>query len=245
MQFSDTTNKNGMIQAFEFWTRQPDGTVTGTALKQATARINAAFDRIMPLLIANNDSIRWDDTNHTTQRPSVIINISNGLDGYSVLADSEGTSILNITNVSAFTSATATSYTQLDRIAADSPLVPEILQNTTFGVPTHFLEHGNRIYLYPNPNYDAADGLYIVFERNHIQFVSTDTTKEPGIPAPFHELLVWYAALDWVAVNRTNDSTLLLELRSRISSKEEELRRIISLRSPTRIRITAGEINGR
>ena len=89
------------------------------------------------------------------------------------------------------------------------------------GVPSGFLEVGNVIYLDVLPSYSATAGIEIFFGREQSYFVSTDTTKEPGIPKPFHELLALYAALDWNRVNHTVEVSLLNELRSEIAKQEK------------------------
>lgn len=245
-QFSDTTNKNGLIQIYEFWTRQTDGTVTGTALKQATTRINAAFESIMPLLLAYNDQIRWDDLNHT-DAPIGRVNLVASQNDYKITVDDNSLDILNITHVRILQSSTDTSYSDLVRIKADDPRVPEILSPDTSirGIPSGFLELGNRLYLDILPSYSATNGIEIFFGREQSYFVSTDTTKEPGIPKPFHELLALQAALDWNEVNRTDDPNLITTLREKIKNKKTELKNFIDLRNPTDVKMTMKRVNHR
>ena len=245
-QFSDTTNKNGLIQIFEFWTRQPDGTVSGTLLKQVTARINSAFERIMPILLAYNDQIRWDDPNHT-DAPIGRVNLVASQNDYKITEDDNSLDILNITHVRILPTATATAYTELSRITSDDSNIAEILSQSSgqTGVPTGFVELGNIIYLDIFPSYSATAGIEIFFGREQSYFVSTDTTKEPGIPKPFHELLALYAALDWNMVNRTDDGNLITMISQRIVKLEGDLKTFINLRNPTRTVSTTEEISFR
>ena len=235
MDFSDTTNKSGLVQAFERWTRMPDGTVTGTLLKQVTAMINAGFDMIMPRLLSYTDYIRWDDLNHT-DKPVGTLTITSGQGDYKITEDDNSLDVLNFTAVSILTSTTATEYTALTRMTLDDPRAEEAISPSpdTTGVPTHWLENGNKIYLYPEPDYTKALGLKVFFEREQSYFASTDTTKEPGIPRPFHELLALYAALEWNMVNRSDDGNLISQLKERIETKNKDLDRLITLRNPTR-----------
>src|ERR1051326_352663 len=241
MQFNNTSSKNGLIQAFEFWTRQPDGNVSGntTLLAQATARINAAFDRIMPLLLSYNDRIRWDDLNNTDQ-PSGKFNLVINQNDYKITEDANSLDILNITNVRIKESSTATVYTELERITLDDPNITTYLQpaSTQTGVPSGFVEVGNVVYLNCLPSYSATNGIEIFLGREQSYFSTSDTTKEPGIPKPFHELLALYAALDWKRVNRTNEPSLLNEIRSEIAKYEANLKTFIALKHPTRRKLT-------
>lgn len=244
MVFNDTTNKNGLIQTFEFWTRMPDGTVTGTLLKQITARINSGFDNIMPLLLSYSDFIRWDDTNHT-DRPIGKINLVSGQSDYTVSEDDNSLDVLNLTNVRILQSATDTEYVELEKMTLDDSRSLDAMSPnpSVSGTPTHWLEVGNTVFLYPEPDYSATVGIQLFFEREQSYFASTDTTKEPGIPKPFHELLALYASLDWNMVNRTEDSGLITRLQNRIAIKERDLKRLISLKNPTKCKITLKKIN--
>lgn len=245
-QFSDTTNKNGLIQKFEFWTRMPDGTVTDTLLKQVTDRINCAFEYIMPMLISYSDFIRWDDTNHP-DRPIGTINLVSGQSDYTVSQDDNSLDILNITAVRILPTATATEYVTLEKMTLDDPRVLDAMSpnSSITGIPTAYVENDNNIFFYPKPNYSATNGIKLFFSREQSYFVSTDTTKKPGIPKPFHELLVLYAALDWSMVNRANDASLLTLIREKITELKTNLNSFISLRNPTRLIMTTKTIKHR
>ena len=116
---------------------------------------------------------------------------------------------------------------------------------TVSGIPTLYLEQGNDLYLYPNPNYAATDGLQTFFEREQSYFVSTDTTKEPGIPKPFHQLPFLMAAHEWLLVNKGNNTTLITRVEARIARLERDLENLISKRNPTRMRLSASTVDTR
>jgi hypothetical protein len=239
MVFSDTTNKNGLIQTVEFWTRMKDGAVTGTLLKQVTTRINSAFEKIMPILLQYNDQLRWDDTNHT-DKPTGRFNIVANQNDYKIAEDDNSLDILNIVGVRVKYAASDTQYVSLERILGNDPRVPEILNPNTAitGQPTGFLELGNRIFFDIIPSTSITSGGEIIFQREQDYFASTDTTAEPGIPKPFHELLALYAALDWNMVNRTSDGNLISLLRERIKEVEGNLKVAIDMRNPSKAVMT-------
>jgi len=243
--FSNTADKNGLIQKFEFWTRQKDGTVTGTALKQVTDRLNQAFERIMPILLAYNDQVRWDDINHT-DAPIGYVDLAANQNDYKITTDDNSLDILNITHVRILPSTTATSYVELERVTANDPRVPSFLSpdSTITGIPSAFLELGNRIYLDVLPSYTKASGIELFFARQQSYFVSNDTTKEPGIPLPFHELLALHAAHDWLLVN-SKDQSLIQNVRAEIDRQEKQLKNFIDLRNPTRVKIEPRPVNHR
>ena len=113
------------------------------------------------------------------------------------------------------------------------------------GIPSHWLEVNNTLYLYPEPNFSATNGIKLFYEREQHYFVSTDTDAEPGIPKPFHELLALKASLSWNMVNRTTDTPLISRLEARIAKKESELKKFIDLKHPVRKRITMSGISFR
>lgn len=245
-QFSDTTNKNGLIQKFEFWARLQDGTVTGTLLKQITDRINAAFERIMPLLLQFNDQVRWDDSNHS-DAPVAYTDLVANQNDYKFTEDDNSLDILNITSVGIKDASGDTVFRQLERITADDPRVPEILDPDTSvsGNPSGFLELGGRVYLDIRPSSSITSGLQIIFGREQSYFVSTDTTKEPGIPKPFHELLALYAALDYISVFRPSETNSITLIQNEIRRQEKDLKNFIDARHPTKVRMTMKPISHR
>ncbi len=235
-----------MIQVFERLTRMPDGTVTGTLLKQVTAQINEGFDDLMPMLLAYNDQIRWDDTNHS-DAPIGYVNIISGQNDYKITEDDNSLDILNLTHVRVLTSATGTQYTELERITADDPRVPEILSPSSgiTGVPSAFVELGPVLYLDIKPSYAATNGIELFFGREQSYFVSTDTTKEIGIPKPFHKLPVLIAAHEWTMVNRADDSNLIRSLAEKRDKEMKALKSFIDMRHPTKLQITTKRIRHR
>lgn len=239
MQFNDTTNKNGLIQVFERLTRMPDGTVAGTLLKQVTAQINEAFEDILPFLLAFNDQIRWDDTNHT-DAPIGYVNIVSGQADYKITQDDNSLDILNMVGVRILQSTTATEYVALERMLPDDERAADAMSPnpSITGVPTHFLEMNNTLYFYPEPNYAKTSGIELFFQRQQDYFESTDTTQTPGIPKPFHKLLVIIAALEWTLVNRSKDGNLITRLEDMRDKKIKDLKTMIALRNPSKVRMT-------
>jgi len=121
--------------------------------------------------------------------------------------------------------------------------VEEILKPRTdfAGVPSGFLEVGNRIYLDILPNYSSTNGIQIFFGREQRVFTIpstyTDTTTEPGIPLPFHELLAQYTAYDLVSTSRPDDVAALRIFEKNIKRIEQDLKNFIDARNPTKVRL--------
>jgi hypothetical protein len=62
------------------------------------------------------------------------------------------------------------------------------------GEPEFYDLLGNSIMLIPIADYDADDGLELTYEGDSNRFTPSDTTKEPGIPRPFHRYISLFAA---------------------------------------------------
>lgn len=246
MQYSDTTNKNGLLQECEFWTNLGDGTITGDATLKAqfTSRLNRAYDAVMPLLLSYGDKMRWDDTNHT-KHPIGTTNIVSGTHDYQILTDDAGLSILNITDVMILESATSTEYKELRRLTLDHPDALRAMSPnpTDTGVPWAFLEKDNTVFLFPKPNYAATNGIKFFFERIADYFTTSDTTQTPGIPAQFHQLLALYASLDWLLVFKSEATTLITRLEAKIAKTERNLEKAINARNPVRRRVVGTRVN--
>jgi len=244
--FSDATSKDGLIERFEFWTRMKDGSVTGTLLKQVTSRINAGFERIMPILLSHSDFIRWDDINNS-DRPIGTINIVSGQSDYTIAEDDNSLDILNVNAVKILTGASETEYQPLTKLTLDDPRALDAMSPnpSSTGTPDAYVENGQNLFFTPTPDYAVAAGIKIFFQREHSYFASTDTTKEAGIPKPFHELLVLHASFDWLSVNRSEDVSLLNIVKGEINRMEKELSHFIDMRNPTKLKMTMKPISFR
>jgi hypothetical protein len=261
MPFNDTTNRTGLIQECEFWTNLGDTTISGDSvlLQMFTTRINRSFDRVMPRVLSHDTNQRWDDVNHPTH-PIGTADIISGQNDYTFLADSAGNSVLNITKILAKQSATATDYgvelfqvipgdikdipgVQSGRIGTiDSSQETRVLSPfaADLGMPNRYVEKGNTFFVWPIPNFSCTAGFKIFFERTPSYFVSTDTTKQPGIPAIFHQLLALYASKDWLILHKPGNQVVIADLGNQIKEQEDNLDTMIGKRNPNMagIRVT-------
>lgn len=248
MEFSNTTTKTGILQTIERWCNLADGAITGdtTFIKTMTASVNDAFNTLIPLLLSFSDYIKWDDTNNT-DLPIGTFSLVSGQSDYTIAQDANSLDIFNITSLRILPFATSTTYMDLYEMTSDDWRANEAMSPNTFsiGVPTHFLKYGNTIFLYPQPNYSVAAGVKIYFERQPSYFVSTDTTKKPGIPRPFHVLLALYPALEWNILNNPQNTAVITRIEARIAKVEKDLRNAIEGRNPHRSVMTTKRIRFR
>ena len=234
MVFNDTTNKQGLLQSFEFWAGLNDGDVTGdTTLKAVvTNLINRRLDKYMGLLGAGSRLGKIDDTNYNNE-PYSTFDIVNGQHDYKFLTDEDGNAISDVTRVLILSNGDYSTLDKVDIKDDDAALIMSPNSDDT-GTPTRYLERNNTIYLNPIPNYDLTEGGKIFYKRCPSYFTPDDTTKEPGIPYQFHQMVSIGAAYDWVVVNKPNYQTLITVLTNELRKWEKEFNTYIELRNPER-----------
>jgi hypothetical protein len=100
---------------------------------------------------------------------------------------------------------------------------------TGSGVPIKYLLDGTQLRLFPAPGtgyVTMSSGLAVRLSRSPTEFAVTATTTTPGFPAPFHRILSYSAAIDFIQ-DRTQREHLILQ-RDRL---EKGLSRFFSGRS--------------
>lgn len=196
IKFSDTTNKNGLIQQIEQSCGFDDGGISGntTLLAQFTGKINIAQDEVMSEALKTNG---WnvDDFNHTKD-PFITVPLVSGQRDYHFTTDEEGSLILNIYKVMVLNSGGV--YVEMDSVdqqSGDSNQVNMASfwngQNIT-GMPTRYDKTGNGLFLDPIPvtgSVTLAAGLKLFIDREATSFVVGDTTKISGIDGLCHDYL--------------------------------------------------------
>lgn len=240
MQFSDTTNKNGLIQDCEFWTALGDAQISGdtTLLKVFTSLINQAEDQVYPLLVPYLKSLGYDDPNNTGN-PVKTANIVSGTNAYTFSTDDNALQVLALSDVAILQSSSATQYGMLEKITRDDPDAPFYISpnSASTGIPSKVLILGKKVYFDVIPNYNATNGVKAFFSRQQTRFVSTDTTAVPGAPLPFHRLYSLYASHDWLTVNKPDNTALITRVEAKIAEKKRDLIAFVSAANPVSPRL--------
>lgn len=97
------------------------------------------------------------------------------------------------------------------------------------GSPQYYRLTDGIIQLFPTPSENVTDGLCVYFERDSVQFVSTDTTKSPGFASPFHRLASVGASIRWYKAKQPKSATLQ-ELKDEFAKGEDEVRQYYTQR---------------
>lgn len=222
MKFYDATTEDAVVQ--EVW-RICGATANTYTLKQVTARVNQALDRFFYLALSENGDWQFDDSNYT-DFPIGTTNIVSGQQDYSFPAE-----LLNVTKVLAKDSTG--NWRELIPVDQNEPLARNIweLPTSNSGAATRYDIFSNSIFLDPIPNYSSSNGLKVVYGRNASKFVSTDTTKEPGIPSLFHPYLCRHAALSFLIEKKLPQLT---SVSQQVLIDEEAIKDFIANRNETK-----------
>lgn len=185
LQFSDTTNKNGIVQVI----RRRVGTSASTTsypIEDITVDVNMALARFF--VIANTAAGKWqpvDDTTHA-DFPVVYANVATGVQDIVLTLDEQGNQILEILKVILTRpDGTKKILRQVDINDEDNAF----LVDSTTGIPETYELTANGIFLHQTPNFTLASALEVWVSRGAKYFAPTDDTKRAGIPEVFGEYL--------------------------------------------------------
>lgn len=187
MVFSDTTDRDGIIELIEDMTGTQSATTSSYTLKTKTRDVNNAYANYF--LIGFQAEGRWqlDDTNQVDY-PIITTALTANQQDYSFTVDQQNNQILDIYRVEILDSTgNAVELAPIDQFDIKGIALTEFME--TASQPVYYDKTANGIVLYPKPDYTNSAGLKIYYNRTPSYFVSTDTTKQPGIPDMFHEYL--------------------------------------------------------
>lgn len=187
MQFSDTTNRTGIIELIEDLTGTQSASTSSYTLATKTRDVNNAFANYN--MIAQRSAGGWesDDTNQTDY-PIITTNLVANQQDYSFTLDEQGNQILDIYRVEiASPGGIFSQAIPLDDVNMNGVSLTEFMK--TPGTTIFYRKTANGIFLYAPTSYNYTNGLKIYYARTPTYFLSSDTTKKPGIPDMFHEYL--------------------------------------------------------
>jgi hypothetical protein len=191
LSYSDTTNKDGIIQRIEQELGFPDGYISGdtTRLKQWTGSINLALDNVLDIIFAADGRWQADDANHTKQ-PYIFFDMTINQRTYNFTTDEQSNLILDIYSVYARQSVTSAYYLlepKDTQSGGDSYFTDGI---TRLGWPTAYDKTGNGFKTDITPEATVVNGFQVFINREGSYFSTSDTTKIPGFNGLYHEYLV-------------------------------------------------------
>ena len=197
MQFSDTTNKNGLIQLCESLSLLGDTAITGssntnTLFLQFTNYLNMAYHEVFMALLSVDKTWKVDDFNRTDFPEAPLDMVASQRD-YQLPVAASGGNMATLLRVNRIWVLDLNGYRrELRKMEPLEELTYAATNFTATGFPTAYKLNGQSIYLDILPTSDyvtLTDGLIIQYQRTPDAFASTDTTQQPGFMETYHDLL--------------------------------------------------------
>lgn len=205
MQFSDTSDEQGLIQDI---TDLTGASVNEYTLKARTRSINEWSRKVLAKILTSQDEWDFDDSNHT-DLPILTTNIVSGQRDYGLPLSSEG--MLQIKSVEVSDGSKFYLAKPIDKaeqnVAVSNDSIDEFYDKSE---PKYDLQYGS-LFIYPKPDANVTAGLKVWINRDISPFVSTDTTKVPGFDPVFHRILSYGAAYDWALAKGGQNVKLLFD----------------------------------
>jgi hypothetical protein len=200
MVFSDTTNKNGIIQHIEQITNLGDAYISGTntRLYYWVNLVNQWLHYCTQRIQTVSPNWNYDDANHLdgSSNPTLPIEAFACVDdqqNYGLTSTGEMDSLV-VLKVE-IRDATTEEYKTIDFTPADK--LPDDIWAQDSGEPTsYYLSGGSIIFNCP---IDTAliDYFQVTYDRNAHVFTYNDTTAQPGFDQKFHMILAYGPAYEW------------------------------------------------
>lgn len=196
MQYSDTTNKLGILQACERYTRLGDANITGNPqlLLEFTAYSNHVLRKIWNDIFNSYGGWQYDDANQT-DLPSAVTTLTSGQVSYALPSEAITVRGIEVKNDGGIWQRL---FPKTDEQIRDREATGEFLK--TPAQPLYYTLIGKTVKLYPPANYTQASSFKVFFDRGSVAFASTDTTKEPGFASEFHDSVAIGASLEYMKI---------------------------------------------
>lgn len=199
MQFSDTTNDQGLVQDARWLVGANSASYN---IKDLTRNINRRHEEAVALIFESDGRWQYTDSNNT--EGIYTDDLVSGTQAYDILV-----SHLRITRVEVVDEDDNSS--RLHVLDQNDVLTSLTDYEKTDGTPRFYDLIGNKMYLYPAPSYNKTDGLRFWFQTGPSLFDTTDTTKVPGFASIFHRYLSLGAALDYANAKQLDNRNRLME----------------------------------
>lgn len=208
MNYSDTTNKDGIIQTIEELCDLGDTYISGdsTRLRQFTARINRVSNLVWHIIHKATGNWQYDDNNNT-DLPFATTHLVLGQRRYTLPSDALTIQRIEIKDENG-------NWYELHPITKEKinfEGIDDFLDDN--GRPIYYRVVGDVIELFAPTDYSQDDSLKVYYDRGSVEFSYDDTVKTPGFASPYHQIIPIKASIEWLKVKQPQSATLALLLQ--------------------------------
>lgn len=185
MRINDSSNKEqSLYHDFLFWTGAKEVSITYTDFVRSA---NFALDAVVRKIFETSGRWQFDDANNGDIMISTTDLVANQ-DNYTLADEHLRLSRFRVRDKQ----GNWKTLRPIDRRDESDRLLAKT------GEPVAYDKIGRSLIPVPVPDYGATLGVELTFERGSNYFSPTDTTKQPGIPSPFHRYVSLYPSRDQV-----------------------------------------------
>lgn len=202
------------------------------ALADITRNINNAYLDTVTKVWHSAAGWQYDDSNKTTL-PVGYTTIGHNQQDYSLPTDAQRVARVEVKN----SDGNFQKLTQIDIHDIDNLAMSELLE--TAGMPLYYDLVGRSLMLYPIPSSGSCtlvSALAVYVDREPDLFTTASTTATPGFATPFHKILSYAAAIDFVQDKATQDRLVAMKARMEAGLVQFYSKRNIERRASIRVR---------
>lgn len=236
MQFSDTTNKLGIIEDITFLTGQDTNSFP---LADRVRLANERYRLINKIIFESYGGWQFIDDNvsdTSTGVPYADQTITSGTGLYALPTGAQTVQGVEIKNSGGtYEVLEPITHKQFMELGGDASF-------TSNSVPRYYMLQGDVLRLLPVPNYTQAASVRVFFDQSVSVFAASDTTKTPGFDSDFHRMISIGVALDY-AVSHAGQADKAANYANLWADYESRLRKFYSKRFQDRFphRISVGD----
>jgi hypothetical protein len=179
------------------------------ALADITRNINNAYLETVSKIWNCAGGWQYDDSNATTL-PVAYTSIKHNQQDYTLPSTAQRIARVEVKD----SGGNFQLMKQIDIHDVDSEAMSEFRSGT--GMPEYYDLVGRSLMLYPTPTSGSctlASGIAVYIDREPTLFTTASTTAEPGFASPFHKILSYAAAIDFVQDKATQDRLVAMKAR--------------------------------
>lgn len=176
--------------------------------------LNNEMSLIQIKVLTDRGVLEFDDSNYS-DLPVATFTITSGTSWYKIVADENSNNVLTKHKVAVLKDG---KYHDVPRLQVAEGNQEALTTSKTADLPTGYYEIGEAIVFAETPSASTTGKVW--FDRDMDFFSTSDTTKAPGIPTAYHQLIAYRTAYNYALDKGLSNQDRILR---RIQQEEERL----------------------